>query len=639
VRHNTCVAVEPPSPRAGARPAATLDVAREILRRVFGHGDFRGLQAEVIGEVLAGRNAMAVLPTGGGKSVCYQIPAMLRPGLGLVVSPLIALMTDQVAALRQSGVAAARLDSNILPHERSEIWERIEAGTLDLLYVSPEGLMQPAMLERLSRLRLALVAIDEAHCVSQWGHDFRPEYRMLGRLAEIFPQVPRLAVTATADARTREDIRAELRLGDARELVASFARSELALSAERKRGSGQDRVLELVTERAGRSGIVYGGTRDGVDQLAARLAAEGVPALAYHAGLDKGVRAQRLHEFLEADAGVMVATIAFGMGVDKPDVRYVIHADPPASIEAYWQEIGRAGRDGARAEGITLYASSDMAWAMRRIDGRDVDPAVRAVQARKLRQLYGMLDGTGCRPAAVRRYFGEGEVIPCGACDLCLSPPQATDVTEMAQKALSAVHRLGGRCGRGRVVDHLRGKADGAFDSELRLSTFGIGRETGAGGWRDLLEQLLFEGLLRENPNDGRPLIGLGDMEEVRAVYRGERRVSVRQGRGADARPTRPRGGKRTRERGGRTSEAAGVEAADAPLLEALKNWRRGRASEQKLPPYVIFHDTTLAAIARRRPATVDALAQISGVGQAKLERYGADVLRVVAENGGAGPP
>jgi ATP-dependent DNA helicase RecQ len=645
VGHNRCVAGEPSSSKAGSRPAAPLDAARELLRRVFGHADFRGLQAEVIGEVLAGRSAMAVLPTGGGKSVCYQIPAMLRPGLGLVVSPLIALMTDQVEALRQSGAAAARLDSNVHPQERSEIWERIEAGALDLLYVSPEGLMQPAMLERLSRLRLALVAIDEAHCVSQWGHDFRPEYRMLGRLADIFPQVPRLAVTATADARTREDIRTELRLADARELVASFARPELALSAERKRGKGSDRVLELVAERAGRSGIVYGGTRGGVDALAAMLAAEGVPALAYHAGLDKGVRARRLVEFLEADAAVMVATIAFGMGVDKPDVRYVIHADPPASIEAYWQEIGRAGRDGARAEGITLYSSSDMAWAMRRIDGRDIGQDVKAVQARKLRQLYTMLDGTGCRPAAVRRYFGESEVVACGACDLCRSPPDASDVTQAAQKALSAVHRLGGRFGRGRVVDHLVGKADGAFEAEMRLSTFGIGRdEMGTAGWRELLEQLLFEGLLRENPNDGRPLIALGDMEEVRAVYRGARRVCVRR---APAGDMPARGRKRRREAGRdggskERGEAMGVAPADAPLFEALRVWRRERAAEQKLPPYVIFHDTVLAAIARSRPATAEALAGINGVGQTKLDRYGADVLRVVAEKTGgaaAGPP
>jgi ATP-dependent DNA helicase RecQ len=628
------VSVEPSVPEDAPREDAALGAARDVLRRTFGHADFRGLQAVVIREVMAGRSAVAVLPTGGGKSVCYQIPSMLRPGLGLVVSPLIALMTDQVAALRQSGVAAARLDSNIVPQERSETWERIEAGTLDLLYLSPEGLMQPAMLERLSRLALALVAIDEAHCVSQWGHDFRPEYRMLGRLAEIFPQVPRLAVTATADARTREDIRAELRLGDAREFVASFARPELALSAERKRGAGHSRVLELVGERAGRSGVVYVGTRDGVDQLAAQLAAAGLPALAYHAGLDKGLRAERLHEFLEADAALMVATIAFGMGVDKPDVRYVIHADPPDSIEAYWQEVGRAGRDGAPAEGITLYSSSDLAWALRRIEARDIDAAVKSTQTRKVHQFYALLDGTGCRPAAVRRYFDETGVIPCGQCDLCLNPPVAADVTEAAQKLLSAVHRLGGRFGRGRIVDHLLGKTKNAFESETRLSTFGIGREFNAGGWRDLLDQLLFEGLLRENPNDGRPLIGLGKVEEVRAVYGGARRVSMRRMPAGEASGGGSRAGRSRKRRGG---EELGVEAADAPLFEALRVWRRERAAEQGVPPYVIFHDTTLAAIARRRPATADALAKISGVGVAKLERYGADVLRLM--RGGGEPP
>ena len=489
--------------------------------------------------------------------------------------------------------------------------------------------MQPTMLERLSQLPLALVAIDEAHCVSQWGHDFRPEYRMLGRLAEVFPQVPRLAVTATADARTREDIRGELRLHDAREFVDSFARPELVLSAERKQAAGHGRVVELVAERRDRAGVVYAGTRDGVDKLAAKLAARGIPALAYHAGLDKDLRSARLEQFLDADAAVMVATIAFGMGVDKPDVRYVIHADPPASIEAYWQEIGRAGRDGAAAEGITLYSASDLAWALRRIDGRDVDATVKAVQARKARQLYAMLDGTGCRAAAVRRYFGEAGVTSCGQCDLCLNPPQAVDATVAAQKALSAVHRLGGRFGRGRVVDHLTGKTKDASAHEAQMSTFGIGRDISPGGWRDLIEQLLFEGLLREDHNDGRPLIGLGDVVEVKAVYRSERRVSVRQAP-ASAETAVGRAG-RTRKR--RSSEPFSIEAADAPRFEALRAWRRQRAAEQHVPPYVIFHDATLAAIARLRPASTDALAKVSGVGQTKLERYGAEVLQIVRES------
>src|SRR6185436_18295946 len=375
---------------------------------------------------------------------------------------------------------------------------------------------QPAMLERLSQLPLALVAIDEAHCVSQWGHDFRPEYRMLGRLAEVFPHVPRLAVTATADARTRADIRTELRLADAREFVDSFARPELALAAERKLRQGHGRVLELVAERAGRPGVVYAGTRKGVDELAATLAAAGVSALAYHAGLDKDLRTRRLEQFLEADAAVMVATIAFGMGVDKPDVRYVIHADPPDSIEAYWQEIGRAGRDGALAEGITLYSASDLAWVLRRIDGRDVDASIKGVQMRKVRQLYAMLEGMGCRPAAVRRYFGETGVTPCGQCDLCLNPPQGVDATQAAQKALSAVHRLGGRFGRGRIVDHLTAKTKDPSGSETSLSTWGIGRDMSATAWRDLIDQLLFEGLLREDPNEGRPLINLGEAEQVK---------------------------------------------------------------------------------------------------------------------------
>ena len=599
---------------------SSLADARDCLRRVFGHADFRGLQAEVIAEALEGRSALAVLPTGGGKSVCYQIPAMLRPGLGLVISPLIALMADQVEGLKQDGVAAERLDSNTTLDDRVETWRRIEAGELDLLYLSPEGLMQPHNLDKLARTPLSLIAIDEAHCVSQWGHDFRPEYRMLGRLAELFPGVPRLAVTATADARTREDIRAQLRLEDSAEFVASFARPELALFAERKSGRGRPRVLELVGERRGRSGIVYAGSRDSCDQIAAELAAAGVPARAYHAGLEKRTRDERLTWFLNADEAVMVATIAFGMGVDKPDVRYVIHADPPDTIEGYWQEIGRAGRDGEPAEGITLYGSADLSWSLRRLERREVAEEVKRAASRKVYQLYSLLDGAGCRSAGVRRYFGEGEVGPCGQCDRCLEPPtRGVDVTEAAQKALAAVHRLGGRFGRGRLVDHLLGKTKDVSDVEAGLSTYGIGQEFSAVGWRDLVDQLLFEGLLIEDPNDGRPLIGLGDPDQVRAVYRKERQILLT--RAPKSGPTVRKGKKR---------DQPPVSPSDAPLFEALRAWRRAEAARQAVPPYVIFHDQTLADIARLRPGSRSRLLDVDGVGQGKLDRYGEAVLQIV---------
>jgi ATP-dependent DNA helicase RecQ len=602
-----------------------LDAARETLRRTFGHADFRGLQAPVIGEVLAGRDALAVLPTGGGKSVCYQVPALLRPGVGLVVSPLIALMSDQVEALRQLGVAAARMDSALDPTERDGVWRRLAAGQLDLIYLSPEGLMQGHVLERLSAANLALIAVDEAHCVSQWGHDFRPEYRALGRLAELFPSVPRLALTATADARTREDIREALRLGGAAEFVASFARPELALSAERKRGGAAARVSALVKARAGRSGVIYCGSRKGVEELAERLAGEGVPARAYHAGLEASLRHDRLHWFLNEDDAVVVATIAFGMGIDKPDVRFVIHADPPASIEAYWQEVGRAGRDGELAEGITLYSAADMAWAFERTRRRGLPEAVERVQARKARQLYAMLDGAACRSAAVRRYFGEADVEPCGQCDRCLRPPMGEDATVAAQKALSAVHRLGGRFGRGRLVDHLLGRTKEVTAHEAAQSTWAIGQELSAAAWRDLIDQLLFEGLLVEDPNDGRPLITLADADAVRAVYRGERRLTMLKAtHGADDVGRQARGKRRG-------AAADGLEGEARALFEALRAWRRGEAARQGLPPYVIFHDQTLADIARARPRDRSTLSAVGGVGVGKLERYGAAVLEVVA--------
>jgi ATP-dependent DNA helicase RecQ len=611
-------------PETAPPEQAPLDQAREILRRTFGHAEFRGMQAAVISEVLAGRSAMAVLPTGGGKSLCYQIPSMIRPGLGLVVSPLIALMTDQVAAMQQSGVAAERLDSNIDPATKDGIWRRIEAGELDLLYVSPEGLMQPWMLERLSRIPLALIAIDEAHCVSQWGHDFRPDYRMLGRLAQMFPGVPRLAVTATADARTREDIRAELKLTDSAEFVASFARPELILSAERKRGPAMKRVVELVTARPGKAGVVYAGSRDSTEKLAQALRDAGVKALAYHAGLERNLRTERLEQFLADDAGVMVATIAFGMGVDKPDVRFVIHADPPGSIEAYWQEIGRAGRDGDPAEGITLYSAADMAWALRRTAERDVEDAVKQVQVKKVRQLYTLLDGTGCRAATVRRYFGEEAVEVCGQCDLCTGKVEMTDATLAAQKALSAAHRLAGRYGRGRLIDHLLGKTKDVSESEAALSTWGIGQDLSATQWRELTDQLLFEGLLREDPNDGRPLVGVGAADQVKAVFRGERRVMVQ------TRHDEPAGKAQRRTRKGGSRDATTVSPSNQALFDALRAWRSGEAKSQHVPPYVIFHDRTLAEIAAVKPASRAALAQVNGVGEGKLARYGEAVMDVV---------
>jgi ATP-dependent DNA helicase RecQ len=599
--------------------AADLDQAREILHSVFGHAEFRGLQAEVIGEALAGRGAVAVLPTGGGKSLCYQIPALVRPGLGLVVSPLIALMSDQVEALKQAGVAAARMDSGLDLHERDATWRRVESGELKLLYVAPEGLASETVLRRLRNIPLSLIAIDEAHCVSQWGHDFRPDYRALGRLADLFPGVPRLALTATADARTRADIRTELRLEDVREFVASFARPELALAAERKERSGR-RVAELIKARPGRSGIVYSGTREGTETLADELASHGVAAKAYHAGLDKRVRSDRLAWFLAEDGAVMVATIAFGMGIDKPDVRFVIHADPPASIEAYWQEVGRAGRDGEPAEGITLYGAADMNWAMRRIASRDLPDEVRQVQVRKVRQLYAMLQGLTCRAAAVRRYFGEEDAEPCGVCDLCVSPVEGVDATEAAQKALSATHRLAGRYGRGRIVDHLLGKTKDVSETEAALSTFGIGGDLKAAAWRELIDQLLFEGLLAEDANDGRPLIRMGDADAVRAVYRGERRVTMRRAMTAE----------RDSRAGRRARTAEGIEPGDAATFEALRAWRREEARRQAVPPYVIFADRTLADLARERPTTLEALTRIGGVGEVKLARYGAAVLEVL---------
>lgn len=600
-------------------PAA--DPARETLRRVFGHAEFRGRQRDVVDHALSGGDALAVLPTGGGKSVCYQIPALLRPGVGIVVSPLIALMTDQVEALRAAGVRAARLDSSLNPADRADVLRALAEGGLDLLYVSPEGLFAGPTLERLQRAPVSILAIDEAHCVSQWGHDFRPDYRKLGQLADAFPGVPRLAVTATADDRTRADIRAQLRLLHGPEFVASFDRPNLALSTERKDGRGADRVAQLVKARRGLPGIVYVTSRDGTEQLAETLKREGVDALAYHAGMASDVKAERLRRFQEDDAVVMVATIAFGMGIDKPDVRFVIHADPPKCIEAYWQEVGRAGRDGLPAEGIALYGYSDKRLQAERIEKSTAPDEVKTVQFTKLNQLFAFLDGMSCRRAGVRRYFGEQDVESCGVCDVCLNPETGHDSTRWGQMAVSAVVRCEERFGRGRITSHLTGsEPDGPLEAQFSTrSTFGIGKGLTKTGWRQVLDQLCFDGVLEEDRNDGMPLLRVACPDKARALLKGGGALTTRH----DPALTR-------RARVGRVARGDAALPDGDGLYARLRAWRLETARAARVPPYVIFHDATLSAIAAARPETLDGLLAVSGVGEAKARRFGEGVLAVV---------
>jgi ATP-dependent DNA helicase RecQ len=610
-------------PSAPATPLA-------LLRKVFGFPAFRGQQADIVGHLAEGGDALVLMPTGGGKSLCYQLPALLREGTAVVVSPLIALMQDQVESLRQVGVKAACLNSALDATQAAAVEGEFSRGELDLLYVAPERLLTPRFLSLLDRSRVCLFAIDEAHCVSQWGHDFRPEYRELTLLHERWPQVPRIALTATADAPTRREIVERLALEGARQFTSSFDRPNIRYTVAAK-DDGRAQLLAFLDGHRGQAGIVYCLSRRKVDAIAAFLAGRGLRALPYHAGLDAAERAGNQRRFLREDGIVMVATIAFGMGIDKPDVRFVAHLDLPKSLEGYYQETGRAGRDGEPADAWLAYGLGDAVLLGRMIEQSEAGEERKRMERRKLDALLGYCESTGCRRQALLGWFGEDHPGNCGNCDNCIAPPRTWDATVATQKALSCVWRSGQRFGAAHLVDVLRG-ADTVKVRQFghaSLSTYGVGTELDARQWRSVFRQLVSAGLLEVD------LEGHGALRLTAAsaeVLRGERTVALRQ----DAAPAARRG---RRDAGAAATQAGAAEAlpADAALrFEALRAWRADAAREQGVPAYVIFHDRTLREIALALPADLDALARVPGVGVAKLERYGDAILQLLWSRPGA---
>ena len=600
--------------------------ARSILKEVFGYAAFRGPQEAIVGHVATGGDCLVLMPTGGGKSLCYQIPALLRPGTGIVVSPLIALMQDQVSALREAGVRAAFLNSSLSSADAAAVERGLAAGDYDLLYVAPERLLMTRFLLQLERLQasaqLALFAIDEAHCVSQWGHDFRPEYMQLSLLHERFPGVPRIALTATADRVTREEIVLRLGLEGARLFVSSFDRPNIRYRIVEKANARAQLLAFLRAEHAGEAGIVYCLSRRKVEETAAWLIEQGVAALPYHAGMDADARNLNQARFQREDGIVMVATIAFGMGIDKPDVRFVAHLDLPKSIEGYYQETGRAGRDGLPADAWMAYGLGDVVNQRRMIDASTAEVQFKRIASAKLDALLGLCEASSCRRVRLLAYFDEASA-PCGNCDVCLEPPQVWDGTVAAQKALSCVYRTGQRFGAAYLIDVLLGKETERVQQwgHGALSTFGIGKELDEKVWRTVFSQLIAQGLLSV---DHASYGSLKLAEASRAVLTGEQAVQLRQ-----VQTGKPKAAaKRPAGQGARPS--AGLDPAAAPLWGRLRQWRAGIAKELGVPAYVVFHDATLAELARARPQSETALAQISGVGTRKLERYGAALLELL---------
>ncbi len=610
---------------------------------MFGYSDFRGPQQAIVEHVVAGGDALVLMPTGGGKSLCYQIPAIVRQNAGhgvtIVISPLIALMHDQVGALTEAGVSAAFLNSTQSYEESSQIEQQLLRNELTLLYAAPERINTPRMKSLLTSLNerglLSLFAIDEAHCVSQWGHDFRPEYRSLSLLHETFPDVPRMALTATADALTRQDMVERLKLEDARHFVSSFDRPNIRYTIVEKTDATRQLLRFIQTEHHGEAGIVYCQSRKRVEEIAGMLEDAGIKAMAYHAGLDARLRQQRQDRFLREDGCVMVATIAFGMGIDKPDVRFVAHLDMPKNIEGYYQETGRAGRDGLPADAWMVYGLQDVVNQRRMIDTSEVaSEEFKAVMRGKLDALLTLAEGTRCRRVSLLGYFGEASE-PCGNCDNCLTPPAVWDATEAARKMLSCIYRVqqasGISFGAGHIMDILRGKPTEKVVQygHDQLSTFGIGADLAEPQWRGVLRQLIASNLVRVNTE---AFNTLQLMLDAKAVLKGEVSVLLRQQAASTKAERTRRGSKSTVKTSVKGMAEATLNAGALERLGRLKAWRTDVAREHNLPPFVIFHDATLRAIAEQAPQDLHALSSISGMGVKKLAAYGAEVLRVCAE-------
>lgn len=623
MRKPRAFAADVPSPNASS-PSANHLAASEVLARVFGYESFRGDQHAIVEHVINGGDALVLMPTGGGKSLCYQVPALVRPGTGIVISPLIALMQDQVDALTELGVRAAFLNSTQDWQDTKDVEQAFLNGELDLLYVAPERLLTDRCTQLLERGKIALFAIDEAHCVSQWGHDFRPEYLGLSVLHERWPNVPRIALTATATDVTRREIASRLSLDDAQHFVASFDRPNIRYNIVEKQDVRKQLLQLLRQEHKGDAGIIYCLSRNKVDDTAEFLCAQGIEALPYHAGLGAQVRAHNQSRFLREDGIVMVATIAFGMGIDKPDVRFVAHIDMPKSIEGYYQETGRAGRDGLPATAWLAYGLQDVVQQRRMIDESAGDDAFRRRLGAQLDAMLAMCEAIACRRQRLLQYFGQ-RIVPCGNCDNCLQPPVAWDGTVAAQKMLSAIYRLmkerGQRYGAGHLIDILRGKATPRVleNEHEKLTVFGVGLELTEQAWRSVLRQLLAHGLLVVD-QEGYGTLAL--TEESRTVLKGERTLMLRREAERSAKATTPK------------SKAAlpDLPSGAQRIFEALRQWRSEIARSHGVPAYVIFHDATLREIAMARPDSLEDLGHLNGVGVKKLESYGESILACIAE-------